>query len=765
MRLRLIALSAITLALLLIALAPLVSTTQAQQPSNRSANDNAAPGTSFDTPGGAYHNLVTRDYPGNALSQFWSPTTFPILGLEPMATTTENDKALCWKRTYTRGVGIVPTGDCPAGQEKDAGLCYPKCRDGFKGVGPVCWKSCPDKFRDDGAFCAKPEAYGRGAGYPWKFGDPAFNLSNARARCEADNGGAGTCEQDGAIWYPKCKAGFVKVGCCVCSPACPAGMTDIGVSCAKESYGRGVGTSPGCGAGYELDGGLCYPVAAQGFKGVGPVAWGKCPAEFPFECGAGCAKNQAACATAVTDMTLNTIGVAINLLSFPFGGPGVTAAAQKAVTKMSNVTSMHFVHASFKEVMKRTATFTVSAMRLNAKAFAKEFVKAYAKSQVTNKTNLAWNGASLLKTGGLFAANQAARGFGGMKTSGDFDWTMLTALDPTGIASMVNAFAKYGNCSGESFLADVNELDFGAVTTPVSGEKIVNLSMQQPTTITEITTTPFTNAAISADADCVGKLLQTGQKCALKVRVSGAGKIEGAVQIYTTDYDVIPFVVEVKANPNAAPATPVTGVDDAVNLTAVTGIWAWGKNQSQKVTVLSNGTATSWAGNKGVVTVKDPIKRVYEFNWDGGRNIDTLTLTEDRQELSGQNQARAAVSAVRRPWDERCKPGEEFFAGLCYDVPPDYAPTAPGFMGKPCPLGWRDDGTSCWPNWTGVDVAAQAAQTGTFRHPLLVTDCNNYSQAKGQKCPTNFSGPTACTCAAQPKSKEVKSIIGTVPVK
>jgi hypothetical protein len=322
---------------------------------------------------------------------------------------------------------------------------------------------------------------------------------------------------------------------------------------------------------------------------------------------------------------------------------------------------------------------------------------------------------------------------------------------------MVNSFAKYGTCSGESFLADVNEVDFGTVATPASDVKLINLSFQKPTTITEITSTPFTNASISVESDCVAKLVQTGQKCALKVRVSGAGKIEGAVQIYTTEYDVIPFVIGVKANPNAAPATPLEGVDDAVNLTAVVGVWAWGKDQKQKVVVNMDGTAQNWTGTKGAVTVKDSIRRVYEFNWNG--RIETLTLSEDRQELAG------GLTAVRRPWDARCKAGEQFFAGLCYDVPPDYLPTAPGFMGKPCPLGWRDDGTSCWPNWTGVDVAAQATQSGAFQHPLLVTDCNNYAQAKGQKCPANFSGPTVCTCTAQPKSKEVKSIIGTVPIK
>jgi len=41
----------------------------------------------------------------------------------------------------------------------------------------------------------------------------------------------------------------------------------------------------------------------------------------------------------------------------------------------------------------------------------------------------------------------------------------------------------------------------------------------------------------------------------------------------------------------------------------------------------------------------------------------------------------------------------------------------------------------------------QAAQTGTFRHPVVVTDCANYSTQKNQKCPANFKntgGPLSC---------------------
>jgi hypothetical protein len=140
----------------------------------------------------------------------------------------------------------------------------------------VCWEGCPSGYRDDGAFCAKPAPYWRGTGYAWEWGDAAFDLSGARDRCVRDNPGG--CEQDGLLWYPKCRAGFHNFGCCVCTPNCPAGMTDIGVSCAKQSYGRGVGTVPtACSGGKEYDAGLCYDRCRAGFDGVGPVCWGSCP--------------------------------------------------------------------------------------------------------------------------------------------------------------------------------------------------------------------------------------------------------------------------------------------------------------------------------------------------------------------------------------------------------------------------------------------------------------------------------------------------------
>lgn len=124
--------------------------------------------------------------------------------------------------------------------EVDASLCYKRCRGGYEGVGPLCrQKDCPSGFRDDGFHCGKPRSYGRGGGYPWKFGDKAFSLRDARKRCERKHSQG--CEKSGAIYYPKCRSGYHKFGCCVCSPNCPRGMTDIGVSCQKHTYGRGRG--------------------------------------------------------------------------------------------------------------------------------------------------------------------------------------------------------------------------------------------------------------------------------------------------------------------------------------------------------------------------------------------------------------------------------------------------------------------------------------------------------------------------------------------
>lgn len=74
---------------------------------------------------------------------------------------------------------------------------------------------CPNGWRDDGSVCWL-DTYGRGGGYPWKFGD-GFNLDGAWRRCQNDNGW-GNCEKYGEIIYPKCKDGYSPKECCLCEP-------------------------------------------------------------------------------------------------------------------------------------------------------------------------------------------------------------------------------------------------------------------------------------------------------------------------------------------------------------------------------------------------------------------------------------------------------------------------------------------------------------------------------------------------------------------
>ncbi|CAF3617613.1 unnamed protein product [Rotaria sp. Silwood1] len=144
---------------------------------------------------------------------------------------------ICLRNSRGRGVGTALITKCNANEEQSGALCYPKCSEGYKAIRCcLCRKNeCPPEYTDDGiAACIKPKACGRGTGYGWKFSD-GFNSCGMFKRCEADHD-AGNCKQSGAVVYPKCKSGFQPIGCCICSPSCPDGMTDLGISCTKLVY-------------------------------------------------------------------------------------------------------------------------------------------------------------------------------------------------------------------------------------------------------------------------------------------------------------------------------------------------------------------------------------------------------------------------------------------------------------------------------------------------------------------------------------------------
>ena len=173
-----------------------------------------------------------------------------------------------------------------------------------------------------------------------------------------------------------------------------------------------------------------------------------------------------------------------------------------------------------------------------------------------------------------------------------------------------------------------------------------------------------------------------------------------------------------------------------------------------RIVNLGTGLALNISGtspaNEGIDISKGVLITLNDWNDSAAQHF---TLTSDQ------------VNMVRRPWDKGCNAGEVNYAGFCYDVPPGYAMTFPGFMGQACPKDWRDDGTWCWPVWKGVAVSAMADPDGgdNLRHPLTVTNCSSYNQTKNQSCPANFTHSAVCTCQASASSKNVSVIVGHIP--
>jgi hypothetical protein len=157
---------------------------------------------------------------------------------------------------------------CASDEEMSGGLCYKKCKAGYKAVGPVCWATCPAGMTDMGVGCQKNQAINRSS-HP----KPLM--------CPTDK------DTDAALCYTKCRDGYKGVGP-ICWKTCPTGMTDVGVSCQKNGLiNRSAHPKPLMCKAPEIDeGGLCYPPCTTGYKGVGPICWGACPADMKGEKGA-----------------------------------------------------------------------------------------------------------------------------------------------------------------------------------------------------------------------------------------------------------------------------------------------------------------------------------------------------------------------------------------------------------------------------------------------------------------------------------------------
>lgn len=339
-------------------------------------------------------------------SWFASHKLLLVLGAIVFMSTQSINAEVCWKHTYGRGSGILP-GSCEGGNKDNASSCYPKCRGGYKGVAFVCWQNCPAGYRDDGAFCAKPSPYGRGAGYPWKFGD-GLNDNGMKKRCLKDHPEG--CEKNGLIFYPLCKPGFHAVGCCICSPDCPSGMKDIGVSCAKDSYTRKT-IIPNCGE-KEYNAGLCYKRCDGSHSGVGPVCWSRCPPEMPVDCGATCGKTAGDCTDTIIDQVIDTGSFVKNMVDI------IEAAGADAASNYASA---------------------AQAFKVQAKTMAKQFQSKHlglTAQQMEDELKVELRQRQVLEPTAIALAGMIAH-----PDNTNFEH-LLKSLDTTGLIKIVTTFKK-----------------------------------------------------------------------------------------------------------------------------------------------------------------------------------------------------------------------------------------------------------------------------------------------------------------------------------
>lgn len=111
-----------------------------------------------------------------------------------------------------------------------------------------------------------------------------------------------------------------------------------------------------CASGLEQDGALCYPPCQAGFNGIAPVCWQICDGAR-FDCGVGCAESQSTCAEVTVDMVLTPLIVAVNMVSLglasaPANAARVVSIGSKTVAYSSKT---GFAMARMARAMKRVS--------------------------------------------------------------------------------------------------------------------------------------------------------------------------------------------------------------------------------------------------------------------------------------------------------------------------------------------------------------------------------------------------------------------------
>ncbi len=303
--------------------------------------------------------------------------------------------AACWRNTQVRDIGKIPVRCKSNEQDSGDGLCYDRCRSGYYNAVTMCVPECPAGFDNDGLYCRKPAPYKRDE-YPVSATEVAtfqWNLTGAMSRCVQDHGSTNcVAANSDTIVYETCRTGYQQAPLItnLCTPVCPGDMEDIGVSCRKTTYDRGIGRLKQCDTNQDTDAGLCYNKCSSGFEGVGPVCWAQCPAKLPTNCGTTCAASTAACGMAVSDQVLSpllAVGNVVLTVVTVGTATGAQVAAKAGITalkttglEVSKQLSKQLAREAAKQAAKATLKNNIkSALQLGGKQAAKTLTKVVAK--------------------------------------------------------------------------------------------------------------------------------------------------------------------------------------------------------------------------------------------------------------------------------------------------------------------------------------------------------------------------------------------------
>jgi hypothetical protein len=183
-----------------------------------------------------------------------------------------------WKRKISIGIGTVPSlKTCPPDREYHAGLCYKRCRPGYRGELTLCKGGCPKGFDTHPITCHR-----------WI---PAKTIGRPRY-----DRGIGTVPSQGCppdrqlregLCYKRCPPGMVGKGVFCYDDRCPPGYRNDPFSCmrdahiyGKETYTRDVSTLK-CPSHQEQQGALCYNKCKPGYYGDLAQCKKKCPPPPP----------------------------------------------------------------------------------------------------------------------------------------------------------------------------------------------------------------------------------------------------------------------------------------------------------------------------------------------------------------------------------------------------------------------------------------------------------------------------------------------------